>query len=359
MNLKTSVLPALIALALLMGSVGAQQWQYCGSAAQGGTVTAIAPWYCSQIDQAVRSVWLQWEPIAVLAIFVSFSIAAAIFMTGIVLRSNKIRNMGIGEIYEAVATTIIVFLFMSLSATLFGIIPGFITGPINPYTTSLGYIAGTITTSSSMLTGMYRIIMIDYFYSSIDLQVCEGNVCTPDIVNDIAAGVFIFFVVPVQQIAVLLIDGLLALHLQFYLILFFMYVSIPVFLVPGIVFRAILPTRPLGGLMIAMAISFYLIMPVLFSVAYYFTNVSLIGNLQNEAAMIVSNGQGTQALTNAASPTAPLVLAVQQVQSSMGSYFLSILFYPALITAITYESIRVIADFIGGAVKSTGKLSQL
>ncbi len=333
--------------------------------AVGGTANVLAPWYCSQINQAVTSIWSQWEPIGFLAVILAFFFAALVFAFGVAMGNEKLRNFGVGEIYEAAASGIIVAFFLVLSATVFGILPSITTGPVNPYDTSLSYINGTINATQQVITSLYNVVMVDSFYSSVKLDIQlpgEGEVAgetVSKILNSLVSEIFQFFVVPANVLLSLLMDGLIALTAQFYMILFFMYLALPVFLIPGVIFRAIFPLRPIGGMLMAMAISFYLVMPLLFSVAYYFTNNSVTQNLQTTAAAITSDGSGTQAQTNAASATSPLVLDVNGLQSSMAAYFLSVLFYPALILGITYYSIKVLADFLGSVVDNMGKLSLL
>ena len=100
--------------------------------------------------------------------------------------------------------------------------------------------------------------------------------------------------------------------------------------------------------MIAISIGFYLIMPTLFSVAYYFTQQSLNTQLNQESNLIQAYGAGNGAELNAISSSSPLAQSIQNIKSTMGAYWLSVLFYPSLIIAITYASIIQIAEFIGG-----------
>jgi hypothetical protein len=356
---------AMITLLFLAFALHVLQAQSVSECAVGGTANVLAPWYCSQINQATANIWAKWEPIGFIAIALAFLLAAAILMIGIAFKNEKIRNFGIGELYEAAATTLIVVFFMLLSAVLFGIIPAFITGPVNPYTTSLSYISSTIDATQGAIKSMYNVILVDSYYGSIVLSVSFGAEASEikntlsglaSLVNPFASQITSFFIIPAQVLSDLLLDGLLALYAEFYMILFFMYIAIPLFLIPGIIFRAIFPLRSIGGMLIAVAISFYFIMPMLFSVAFYFTNTGLIQEVSSVAATITSNGQGSQAESNAVSPTSPLVTDVSELQSTMGAYFLSILFYPALILAMTYYSMEVIADFIGGVAKRTGRM---
>lgn len=369
MRTRTMLSVFAVAIALLLVSTMAQSPTTVIQTCQPlGTANVLAPWYCSQINQQVAGIWERWAPIGFIAISLSFLIAAVILMIGIAMRNDKMRDFAIGELYEASATTIIVVMFLVLCATLFGIIPSFFTGPLDPYNTSLSFISSTINTTQGVITSLYNVVMIQAFYSSVVLKVQIGpagsesrtlSKAVSEAVNPLAAFITSFFIIPAQTISSLLVDGLLALNAEFYLILFFMYVAIPVFLIPGIIFRAIFPLRSVGGMLIGVAVSFYLIMPILFSISFLFTNTSVISQLTAASLTITANGQGTSAETNAGSPTSPLVTEVNGLETTVGSYFLATLFYPALILALTYFAMQTIADFIGGAAKTSSKLGLL
>ncbi|MGC8586925.1 MAG: hypothetical protein ACP5K9_01390, partial [Candidatus Micrarchaeia archaeon] len=321
-------------------------------------VNNLAPWYCSQINQAVYNAWHPWIPIATLAILVSFFIGVLIFMSGLILNSEKVRTYGIGEIYEALATAIIVIMFMLIAAVMMGLIPGFVVGPIDPYNTSLVYINNTISSAENLFTALFNTNMAASFYASFGIDI-SSVVYASLITGVFSQAILILYVLPAQAIGAVLVQGLLVLHIEFYLILFFMYASIPVFLIPGIIFRALLPTRALGGMLIAISIGFYLIMPLLFSIAYFFTNTTVLSSLNQETAAINAYGGGANSQANAVSPTSPLVETLGNIQSSMGAFWLSVLFYPALITAATYMAVITIAEFIGGFAHKTAKVGLL
>jgi hypothetical protein len=353
----------ILLLSLVSGSAGAQTITDC---LQGGTTQVLAPWYCSQINMAVAGVWASWEPVALMAVILSFMVAAIMIMFGIALRNEKLRNFGIAEIYEAAASAIMVVAFLTLSATLFGILPSFVTGPVNPYALSLNYISSSVEAAQGTVKSMYDIIMIDSYYGSQGLKVVIGTGSSAKLsgmvsglVSPLASMITSLFIIPAETMMGLILEGMLALYAEFYIILFFMYVAIPVFLVPGIIFRAILPLRAIGGMMMAMAISFYLVMPILFSVSFFLTNTSVIAQLNSATATMIANGQGTMAQTNAASEGSSLVQAVSSLQSTMGGFFLSVLFYPSLILAMTYFSMQTLEDFIGGISKATGRMALL
>ena len=322
------------------------------------TVNSLAPWYCSQINVAAYNAWAKWEPVVLLVVLVSFFIGSMIFVSGIVLRNSKIRIFGIGEMYEALATAIIAVMFTLFAAVMFGLLPGFVVGPIDPYNASLVYINQTISATENLMRSAFYVNMVASFYSSISLGISnlEGSPIPAFAFSTYAALVDVLFVVPAGVIAQLLTDGLMVLHTEFYLILFGMYAAVPVFLVPGIVMRAILPTRSLGGMFIGIAIGFFFVMPVLFSVAFAFSNTGLLQSFNSETAALNQYGAGSGAESNAISPTSPLVETLSNIQSTLSAFWLSVLFFPALILALTYTLITTISEFIGGMAQTSSKL---
>ena len=241
-----------------------------------------------------------------------------------------------------------------------GILPSLVTGPINPYDTALSYMGTEIGAVSGLMRSLFTPYIIDSYYTTISIKICvSGAVCTDPYQEAIAPAIGILFIIPLKILTPLLSDGLLVLYTQIYMILFFMYASIPIFLIPGVILRSIFPMRSVGGMLIAIAIGFYFIMPVLYSVAFYFTNTGVLQTLNSASVALQTYGNGSGAQTNGISPTSPLVLAVGSVQSGMGAFWMSVLFYPSLILAVTYESIRILADFIGGAAKTAGLMRRL
>jgi len=50
---------------------------------------------------------------------------------------------------------------------------------------------------------------------------------------------------------------------------------------------------------------------------------------------------------------------IKTIQEDMGSFWISVIFYPALILALTYFSITTIADLLGGMRPSGGLFSRI
>ncbi len=325
------------------------------------------PWYCPINDQ-IYSQWSNDIPLAFLAVLVAFMIAAIIFMAGTAFGNDRIRNFGIGELYEATATAIIVGAFMYLCAVIFGILPAIVAGPINPYATSLNLITSTIASAESMFTSLFNVYMeLSFAVSPTIIPSVGGGIgalartlisTLPQIlVNVLSIPVTIFFLDPALAISTFLADGISVLYAEYYLLVFFATAAIPAFLIPGVILRAIFPTRAVGGVLIAFAIGFYLVMPTLFAVAFYFTAPSVMLSMQVANAQITRFGTGP--LTQAISPSSPLVLQLNAVQSSLNGFWLLILFYPSLIIAMTYTAIQEISRFIGGATAVSARAGSI
>ncbi|MEM0149526.1 MAG: hypothetical protein QXW10_01360 [Candidatus Micrarchaeaceae archaeon] len=321
------------------------------------SISVSEPWYCP-INEQIYMEWQPYLPLVLLVVLLSFSIAALIIMVGIAAHSERIKNFGVGEAYEAVASAIIVALFLYVCAAMMGVAPGIILGGINPYATAFNLIGSTISNAEGVINAMANVYMHDAEYTSFIVSISIENTnlgVVQTLLNTYYAYVTVYFMDPALNIAGLLSDGILALYAQYYLIVFFSIASIPVFLIPGVIFRAFFPTRAFGGMLIAVAMGFYIVAPSMFAVAYYFTAPNLLHTLAGIAAQTTRFG-GSASVQNSLSPSSPLVLEVSQAGSAMSSLWLLILFYPVLITSVTYAFIVQVANFIGGASKMSGRM---
>jgi hypothetical protein len=290
---------------------------------------------------------------------IAFLIAGGIFMVGAGIKDNRIRNFGIGELYEAVASAIMVALFVYLSAVIFGLIPGIFVGAINPYALSLHLITTTINSAENVYTGLFHVYDYDMYLTTLSVNVGSPLYPQFSITNDVIdlslLPLTIYFIEPTYIVSGFIYDGIMALYAEYYLIVFFAVAAIPVFLIPGIILRVLLPTRALGGILIALAAGFYFVMPLLFAVAFYFTAPHMATQLNNAAALLNRYGAGKGAYNNAITPTSPIVTELSGIESSLNSFWLLILFYPALISAVTYAFVVQLASFIGGTARMSSR----
>ncbi|MDE1871079.1 MAG: hypothetical protein KGI06_02455 [Candidatus Micrarchaeota archaeon] len=338
---------------LVLGSIASQ-------------ISTNEPWYCP-INQQIYSQWVGYLPLGIAMVLISFFIAGIIFMIGVALNNTRIRNFGVGELYEAIATAIIVVAFLYLSAVMFGLLPGLYVADINPYATAFNLMTKTIGTAEQMYTSLFNVYFSLSFATSPQVILNIGGALSglaktllnfigyaPQLfVNLLTIPITIFFLDPAVAIGGFLVDGIAALYAEYYLLVFFSVAAIPVFLVPGVLFRSLFPTRALGGILIAFAFGFYLVMPALFAVAYYFTAPTVQRDMGLSTLQMQRLGNTEQ---NAASATSPLAEQLSNVKSSLNGFWLLIFFYPPLIIAITYAAIREIANFIGRAPFTAGRM---
>ncbi|MDE1868393.1 MAG: hypothetical protein KGH60_00270 [Candidatus Micrarchaeota archaeon] len=324
-------------------------------------ISTSQPWYCP-INQQIYTEWKGYIPIASIAVMLGFMIGSVIFMFGLGFKNDKIRNFGIGEIYEAMASGIVVGAFLYISAVMFGILPGSLVGAINPYATAFYQIQQTIQGAQATFTSLYNIYVPLQFLTSITQSVeIVGSYALPVNTASQALGyitqlgkipITIFFIDPINAIGSFLADGIALLYSEYYILAFLASSAIPTFLAPGVVFRAIAPTRALGGMMISIGLAFFIVTPSLFAIVYYFTGPTLQQQLNLAAANAGKFSTSTiNAQLGSLGPTNPLVLRLSQVQQAMSSFWLQILFYPSLIIAMTYAFINQASQFLGGAVK--------
>ncbi|MCL4365117.1 hypothetical protein M1590_02210 [Candidatus Marsarchaeota archaeon] len=329
-----------------------------GYCSKGGTIYTVANWYCNDINTQVQEEWATDLPIALLAITIALLVSVSIFMFGVALRNDRLRTFGIGEIYEAFASIIIVVLFMFMAAVLFGLLPS-ITGTLNPFTASLTYISSIIYESSIISTHLFTLLTTARYYASIALIVCpsEGTCINTFSVFSLAINYLFFW--PGFSVFAFTAEAMISLYVQYYMIIFFMEASIPVLFIPGVIFRTLLPTRHLGGMMMATAIGFYFIMPTLYGVAYATTSNSIFSQLTQSESYLNQYGSGTGVITNSVSPGAPLVATLKGIAQTFTAFWLAVLFFPALIIAITYSFITQIAELIGGMARPSSRLRSL
>jgi hypothetical protein len=215
-----------------------------------------------------------------------------------------------------------------------------------------------------MYTSLFRVYLAKSFEVSPTVNLDIGgavskfasgiiSTITQQFFNIYTIPITIYFLDPALAISRFLADGISILYAEYYLMVFFATAAVPAFLVPGIILRSIFPTRSIGGIMIAIAIGFYIVMPTLFAVAYYFTSPSVTQNMRIASIQMTRFGSGES--TNL-SPANPLVLQLGNVQSALDGFWLLILFYPTLIISITYLSVQELSRFLGAPTKTMGSV---
>lgn len=292
---------------------------------------------CGGTSDPITTAWCSSLPLALIAVLIAFSIAAFIYMLGVVTHNDRIRNFGVGEIYEAIASMMIVAFFLYITAVMLNFIPSIIGVSGNPYTQALAQIKDTAISTqsaySSYLLSYYQVAGLVRQEIIISIPNAEGSI-TPQSISLIPFGIFLYLsiVAPTVLVSILLLDGMYVLWAEYYLLIFFSIAAIPAFIVPGVVLRSLLPTRGFGGLMIAVGIGFYIVMPTLFAFAYNTINPIYTPTL----AVGISHA------------------AFAGVEQRLSSFWLSVLFYPPLIIALTYAFIVQLSQLLGAATTIAG-----
>jgi len=321
----------------------------------------------------LQNIWNGEIPLAFIAVSMAFLIAAIIFMVGAAFKNDRIRNFGIGEIYEAIVTAAIVISFITVAALLFQTLPlaginavfsqggptQSSTQVTSPYVTATngicnlagnletiydtalngasgnGYsIAGDLTgiffpcLGNALSVGGYMNLQCLLGYS-LSINIGDEITVEPlDIVN-VALVPFLYatYVVPEQVVAGLTTDTLYLLWAEYYLMLCFEIMG-PMFIAAGTVFRALLPTRALGGMLISVGVGFFIVMPVLLSIVFSIPTP----------------------------PISPNGVPLGSISGSLNTLWVEIVIYPALAIALTYTFIMQLAAFIGATASMGGRL---
>jgi len=363
----------------------------------------------SSIQMEVCNVWSGMFPLAVIAVLLSFTIAAMFFMIGTATKLDRLRNFGIGELYEAIATALIVGSFFLISGLILQTIPSTLINNLGSAaggTPSITITDPYVVATNALLTTVNE---TEWSYDCIvngntapgqgsalgggvanpppdGLAACPftsgenasfgglsgvqfqsplstnyafiSAVTTQNIEIDIGTGIGgalgiglltngisllelfaqIAYMFPEGLVASFLIDGLYVLWGIYYLLMFFSVIG-PVFVILGIVFRAILPTRALGGMMIAMGMGFYLVAPTLLAFLYSPGVNPYPSNLN-------ANACGGLISSSFIPSTCHLFGTILGV---MNGLWLQIVFYPILVIAITYSFVTQLANFIGAS----------
>ncbi|MEM3202372.1 MAG: hypothetical protein QXY21_01750 [Candidatus Micrarchaeaceae archaeon] len=337
-----------------------QQSSNCGllPASISAQVTSQAPWYCP-INEQIYDAWKSYIPAVLIVILLAFSIAALIYLIGVLVNRENIKRFALGEFYEAIASTIIAAAFLYICAVLFGLIPAYVVGTVNPYATAFHLIFMVINAAETLFNSLYQLVLpisaFSSLYVTLTVPIPGATSITSNLfIPQIAYLADILVTEPAEVLSSFVIEGMIALYSEYYLLLFFAIYAIPIFLIPGVILRALMPTRALGGAMIAVAMGFYLIMPTLFAIAFYFTVPQTFKTISLGAIAITRDT--AQGLPSTLSASTPLVSDLNQMQVAMSDFWLLILFYPLLIIAVTYTFIVEMSNFIGGAQQRMGRL---
>ncbi len=333
-------------------------------------------------QQQLQNSWTNNFPIALVAVLVAFAIATIIFMIGAASKNDTLRNFGIGEIYEAVSTAIIVGMFIIIATIALNLNISFLgassTAPqsnpalvanaaTDPYYYAFNGICTTITdvqgvydsllnggtyqvdyqgqyftaggsapTQATGYKGVMELLSISLSVTYMGLPLLNQIVAVVSDTRSISLNSQV--IVPSIAVASFLIDALYLLWSEYYLIFFFSIVG-PIFVAVGAIFRAILPTRAFGGMLIALGIGLFIVLPSILAFMY---------TLNPSPCAVGLCPYQTQWYSG--------IPFNNIVQGFLNRLWLIILFYPLMAIALTYAFVTQLGNFIGASSQMGGRI---
>ncbi|BCS90918.1 MAG: hypothetical protein ARM1_0375 [Candidatus Micrarchaeota archaeon] len=314
----------------------------------------IAEWYCP-INSFIVAELNSYIYLISLVLIIPYLVSSVLISIGIAFKLDKVRRYGVAELYDAVASSIMLILFIYISAILFGDIPGIYVGPVDPYTYVIFNINNILQELESLYTNLYYSAYGPYTITSLTISLIPNlfNLLNPvanAILSTFYLGYLNSYVIPALALSSIIISATDLLTLELYLIEFFGIIAIPAFIIPGLLIRVFLPLRGVGASMVAIGFTLFLIVPTLFSIAVYLTSNTVSGSLEN-AIGLAQSLSGVNAVKYTGSSLALGVSVTFGIENALDQIFLLALFYPALIVVVAFSAIQQLTSILGGSAQ--------
>jgi len=256
----------------------------------------LPTWYLQNYDKKMEDMWKEYQPIALVAVLLSFMVASLLYGLGFILNNEKLKNYGMAEFLESVASLLMVVFFLTflriLISTFFPVVAEGATPEqkqiveIGPFTYLDARLALIQQISNKTFIQLANVLYFLYKVSSVEIEVKVGTEIL-QVGTGIIQIVMSTFITPLAEIADYMYSSLKALSFQRALLRFFEESALTVFLPLGVVLRIFPPTRGAGGMLIALAFSFFFVFPLTYLIFYlpYGPN-SLYGVLMRNLAEI-------------------------------------------------------------------------
>jgi len=248
----------------------------------------VPPWYIKNYDTQVKNIWEAYQPIALIAVLVSFTVASLLYGFGFILNNERLRNYGMAEFLESMASFLMVgFFIILLQILVHTFFPIAVSTPeqqqiveVGPFAYLDAKLASIQRISNKTFTLLTDVLYPLYFLSSIGIEPAfnqitggVGKIQTGVRIAGTVTGLFKMilntFISIFVDFADYMYSGLKALSFQRALLRFFAESALTTFLPLGVVLRIFPPTRGAGGMLIAMAFSFFFVFPFVYLVFYF------------------------------------------------------------------------------------------
>ncbi|MGC8571992.1 MAG: hypothetical protein ACP5LH_01795 [Candidatus Micrarchaeia archaeon] len=356
MNIKSIILLILIftAINITLFSIIPSIYTVKAQSSSSTSINAIYPGYSSSYNckstNFIVTEYCAYTPTLLFAILLNFLIAALFFLIGSMLKNDRWRSIGMGEFYEAVAGTIIIGLFLYIAWVILIVIPTSLAptatqGSLSPITFTLKSISSIENNLESAFNSVYPNYFNWMSASSSETDISAGGTKFPIKFSLLTAPFLFTTILPDYGIAQFLVDGMYILWAEYFLIEYATLAAIPAFIIPGIIFRAFFPTRGFGSMLIAIGTGFLIVMPTLFAFSF-----SSVCSSNGGVATLSSCNLGTPL------PSQAKGIFNNAVEDYMAPFWMVVLFFPALIIALTYAFITTTANFLGQSASMGGRI---
>jgi len=332
-----------------------------------------------------------WFSISMIVLFIAFFGAVIFYMIAYAFQSDQFKRIAFAELMQVVASFLLIaFLFGfeifetdlvtkleqtsgTITAALVlsyggSISPGLLSGQvqINPFDVSYAFLRNLLTCAENKLKTTYENSKSIFTIINIGIQI---KVMTPwkmdvSLPNPMA-------LVPSLQesaanyeyLANELTWLIIFLYAQIAVLKFFETSMFTVFLPIGLILRSFPPTRGAGAVLVAVAIGFYFVYPLVFTLLYVGSPPVIEGcNIraaleasQLEKVCPMNIGATTQILSSASDLASILDAAVPQLQSGTSTLRFAAFVYMLISLGVTFIFVRSLSSILGADISEIGR----
>jgi len=317
---------------------------------------AAEPWYQSEYGR-VAEIWNVWAPVAFAGVTVAFLVVAVAYMIAIGFDLPELKMWAKSEFYQALASAVLVGGFLALTWVMLDEGMAKILGQnVNPFKMADAYLSDL----SVKLQNLYRWNYFKNFgvegISTISIYVNATGI-------DISPLAFLkpLIIEPLHLANYYVIQFLIIIAMWQGILNFFKTSAFATFLPLGVILRIFPPTRGAGGLLIAIAIGFFIVFPTMFAFIMMMTEEenALGEELKGEKASVGVDLAAFNACEHdiesaakvAEEQTDPTILSkINTYYFFLPVIWLKILFYPLVVMAVTVTFIKVLSPLLGSDI---------
>jgi len=311
----------------------------------------------------MSATWQAWLPVAALGVLVAFLLAALAYMVGYGFDMRELRMWAKSELLQALASAVLVGFLIVMSQIMLDEGMAVILGQsTNPFAIGHRY----LNHMSDYLVDKYRWAYgLNWLPEMTSSFYLFSNTGGPERYP------FLFlkpiFSDPLHLAGHFIIQILMVIYFQQALLSFFQQKMFTVVLPLGVFLRIFPITRGAGGLLIAIAIGFFIVYPTMFAFVAKMTGENMaMSDVMNTGSASTVGVDFTQFSAceqdfesmaeiseNMVSPA--VISKVNQFHSFVPPIILKSVFYPMIIFAVTISFIRIAAPLLGSDISEVGQ----